>query len=874
MSLKKIMTSFFNMGHNEWEKNNHALALWAWQLNGDVNPGNPDGYLLIIKKLEEAGYLDSAIEFAKFAARKMDGNINLTREIAMLSEKRMNWNEAGRQWELLLGTSVAQAEDYQRTVICFLYLKDFQKANRYLMEALAIFPGNIRLVELLPAFFRAKGEKYNEIQAWRTVLGRFPNHMEACYNKIFDIYLGLNEIHCAGEVIEEALSELPTSSALILRRARLATVKKDWEAADIRWRENIEQSPKIFSYSGAVYSLIAQDRLDDAEALIGQIPMTTLQQAYVKDMADMKATIFTRRKQFSELEILWDQYRQQHPDDLHGYIQGLRHAINQNNQTKGEDLFKTIERSDFDVYGLPLFLDICFDLLLNDLKIKASFDICLSRLKYLLNEPVKGEDNFVPRFLFKIVREGWRSLASYKNIKVMVAKAIPELLKSQPVTPTMELTVLGLDGICDDLFDVKNLMINCFLEHNFYTKCYTFREEHENNKIRKMFLEYVKASMKDGLVGLSHQQIYMMALFVSALDHDLFLQFLTIVDNIFWYSLPDEREAVGLLRSIAGKIKKRVIATEIDHCTSQKKLTIALCVSGQLRGFKQAYPTWERLGLEQHNVDIFVHTWKNPGAQIPTLMHADRCFKGNFLNAYRLELGKADFSFFINKYPSLFDYFKRASDIDVDFIKKFYKTDWAKVEDENNEVFLNWNNQRKMFYKIQACYHMVEDSKKTYDLVFRIRPDMNFISANIDWHDIYDRSSAQSVIFANKKRLIGYSAFYGMGDQLALGTQENMAIYSNAYSNIDEARHGLLYGHVNNFTSHEPLAHTLFIAGIRDELLDNVKRGPLLNPKVLEPYEIRDLLLRDIGTRSCDPTDKALLDACEKDMGNQIRQPD
>ena len=44
-----------------------------------------------------------------------------------------------------------------------------------------------------------------------------------------------------------------------------------------------------------------------------------------------------------------------------------------------------------------------------------------------------------------------------------------------------------------------------------------------------------------------------------------------------------------------------------------RPLRVALCVSGQLRGYKEAFPSWPSLGLDDHQVTTFVHTWQSVG---------------------------------------------------------------------------------------------------------------------------------------------------------------------------------------------------------------------------------------------------------------------
>jgi hypothetical protein len=75
-------------------------------------------------------------------------------------------------------------------------------------------------------------------------------------------------------------------------------------------------------------------------------------------------------------------------------------------------------------------------------------------------------------------------------------------------------------------------------------------------------------------------------------------------------------------------------------------LRIAVCISGQLRGFRQAYPTWTRLGLDHHDCFFAVHAWKKIGRNMPIKSDtAQRCFSGQFLRAYKDVVSRMGYDF-------------------------------------------------------------------------------------------------------------------------------------------------------------------------------------------------------------------------------------
>ena len=46
---------------------------------------------------------------------------------------------------------------------------------------------------------------------------------------------------------------------------------------------------------------------------------------------------------------------------------------------------------------------------------------------------------------------------------------------------------------------------------------------------------------------------------------------------------------------------------------SRRKIRIAVCVSGQLRGYAKAFPTWKDTLLQHVDYDLFVHSWARVG---------------------------------------------------------------------------------------------------------------------------------------------------------------------------------------------------------------------------------------------------------------------
>src|SRR5262249_8363825 len=137
-----------------------------------------------------------------------------------------------------------------------------------------------------------------------------------------------------------------------------------------------------------------------------------------------------------------------------------------------------------------------------------------------------------------------------------------------------------------------------------------------------------------------------------------------------------------------------------------KRLRIAVCVSGQLRGFRTAFPTWQALGLDGHDVTYFVHTWRNIGIKPLFRTDPERQPPGFFETFERIRQQVADGTL-IGLYPSLHhrDAFGAKSplvhfEVERDELVALYETEFVVIEDDEAPEFAKFSNQEKMFHKI------------------------------------------------------------------------------------------------------------------------------------------------------------------------------
>lgn len=274
----------------------------------------------------------------------------------------------------------------------------------------------------------------------------------------------------------------------------------------------------------------------------------------------------------------------------------------------------------------------------------------------------------------------------------------------------------------------------------------------------------------------------------------------------------------------------------------RRRFRIAFCISGQLRGYEAVWESWRKSKLfKNHDVSVFVHTWKNTGAKLPTNPQAIRVFSGEFLKAYAAELNRSGAAFLQKKYPSLFGLFDKNSLADLEEIKKFYETDFVKLEDDSTESFLAMSNQEKMYHKIWSCWSLVLNSGLEFDAAIRVRPDKLLVSdAGFYWVESINECISKRAVLcdgAMNRLMVPMGVF--CGDQFAVGGMREMDIYARTIESLKRpdslvrAVHGQ-----ERVVGHSSLALHLTEGNVRYDGLGNRLKMALEDSIVPTPSEI------------------------------------
>lgn len=330
---------------------------------------------------------------------------------------------------------------------------------------------------------------------------------------------------------------------------------------------------------------------------------------------------------------------------------------------------------------------------------------------------------------------------------------------------------------------------------------------------------------------------------------------------------------IGLLCFRHAKRQELLQSISKLPAANKDKLNIAVCISGQLRGYKGNLKNLvDNFGLDQHNFRVFIHTWKNVGRYFPTRKRASRVFGGEFLKAYNnISVNKPEPELkehIKTQYRNFYSLLISSSEASFDVLQEEYKTSDIVIDDEDDGHFSNWTNQEKMHYKIFAAHKLALDSQENFDLIIRIRPDIRYAcKSRVDILDLLNKSRSNGSIFTTDGLFsFGFTEDFAIHDAFAIGIPQAMGVYANTYPNFKWHLKNNTYSFTKEFKGHVSLEHNLFCYGVGVDKIPQRLIGSLKDPEGISIEDIYAALSGDIGSGRQTSEAKYLLDACKKDI--------
>lgn len=311
------------------------------------------------------------------------------------------------------------------------------------------------------------------------------------------------------------------------------------------------------------------------------------------------------------------------------------------------------------------------------------------------------------------------------------------------------------------------------------------------------------------------------------------------------------------------KLQRQKIEDQVT-AVNKRPLKIAICISGQLRGFSKTRDSFNLIGLEKHDVDYYVCVWRDIGRKRPHgNKHLDRIFTPNVAQAFSDILTNQHHSFFDSHFTNLSDYLNKKEDVTHKELCDVYGTKNVKIMEDGDFSFMN--NNQKMYMMINRCWTMIKNPAE-YDLIVRIRPDKEIKSFDLDLN-YFSKHYSNDTIIADKTGSIHTDDVF-MGDQFAMSGPKVMEIYSSTFTRCFERKGVFKFDEYSELKPHTSLCASMLYEDVN--IIDGsnyIKFGELIDPKALDLNLLRKLIDEDSKNLNSELID-AIHCAIERDEKN------
>lgn len=332
----------------------------------------------------------------------------------------------------------------------------------------------------------------------------------------------------------------------------------------------------------------------------------------------------------------------------------------------------------------------------------------------------------------------------------------------------------------------------------------------------------------------------------------------------------------GILLNLLAQYKTKqklhsYIITRLFKCSSlntiiSKKPKVALCISGQLRGYKEAFESINKYIINNKTieVDTYVHSWVNIGARQLSAINIERLSSANNFNKVFKEISQGFTEKELQeKYFSLNNLICKDQLVTEEELKLFYNTPYVVLEDDHEDKFKQMTNSEKMYYKMYEVNKLVKESKKSYDIVIRIRPDIKIEQMfALSWKQIIRNCNLNNTVYGDSYTYALDFSLFAMSEAVIIGSQRNMDIYNSTWGNMKYFQKNKIPG--DKFQAHEAGAFRLWMSNAKMETLKNFIFSAC-NQKKLSIIEI-SIAIEDELKESICKYDKLLLKAIHKDL--------
>ena len=863
-----------------------ALQRWA-----AIRSGMPEaeiGYTEGARALLDAGQVDEADALTAQAMQSWPENAAIARSWADLAVRRQAWPEALDRWTKVRGLLPDMPEGFVQGARALDALGRHAEAEALLGQGCDANPNHFGLANEWADLAMRRKDWSQAIVRWQAAHARFPLEIR-CYTEGARAYTEAGRFDEADALLVEGIERFPGRTDVLFHWAHLAPRSQPPAEILRRWARFRAVFPDHHAgYCFGAWYLQELGRFDDAEALAaqaleklpnhpevlltwGQIAQRrgdvgALVERYseavrrVPDHRELARRLIRGLVQARDSERAWtalEQARIRWPDDA----DFVRQAI---------DLAEGADRADtaFAVWAaLPPSTPQAIELAWKLFQQGQPDEKARQLLRVLAAEKDPGTRDWLP-----VLRDIGRFCATQPDVAAFVrdfmASEAPDVF-----TPSVRAVVRrDLDMPFTDA-ETRALLTEIVggkraaLAAHLFCQTWMRRDASRTDWLAGLLSEVVaeKLSQPGWPSAGDRDEVLSWLVFAAVYSHPTFRALIATARRTWPAAEGPLTDPAGV---VASMVRHAPATPARRHAAPTRRLKIALCVSGQLRGYTAAFPSWSHLGLDAHDTTIFVDAWRDIGRNWQRIWH----FVRPRPNLHFILTGPDAAMSLTTRYPTLAAAVL-ASDADPRALSDLYGTKYVRLENDKDGGFLGRPNVWKMHYKIERAHHFALEHGRDFDLFVRIRPDIAIAPGPAtDWAEIYARSRAERLIFTDASLRFVYDKIE-LGDQFAAGTRDTMDVYASMLSNLEWCREAKAqpYGLPDRLRNHEALGLMTLYRGILAEPLPALRNARLLDPTMLSVAEIYDLLRRDLSTREMDGLDRDFMAACEQTIGEQTR---
>jgi tetratricopeptide (TPR) repeat protein len=852
-----------------------------------IFPDDPSVVVDGSRALSAAGRLDDADAMLAEAMQRPAPHEAIIRAWAEVAMRRQIWPDAMQRWEIARQHFPNMAVAYAEGSRALRMAGRPADAEALLDDAVVRFPldSSVRF-----AWADLANDRADAYRRWETARSLFPTEAAPWIGSA----AALVDAHRwpeADALLTQGMAELPHSQELMFHWALRARHSPTAGLAFDRWRQVRETFPEFVpGYTFGASTLLDAGRFDDAEALISaaseRFPHDT-------DVMRLGAEIAVRR---GELDRAVDRFvvaTRMNPGDIglaRRWIETLDALQRHDDTLAALDTVRRIWPRDgaflrrraalaikigrFDQVR-ELWRSIAADPGLSEeagcdiawaiYQESPPADIARDVLLFLLREKDTGTRDWLPVLAAMIQTRGLKPHLAHQAREIMDAADEPGETATVDVLRCALLYEYSDDDIRRYLKDYVArgrvaLTGHLFCQNYWKTKTGMFE------RFTAVFEEYLAEKLREPKWIREDNATELLAYLNFAAVHsdtayaDLVHAMRTRLDLGAMQSLG--------LHTIEGAAANIALMTRVDASTAatpKRRLRIAICVSGQLRGFQQAFATWRHLRLEDHDVSVFVHVWKEIGRNWQRIWS----FAAPNPKLYDTLVGPSGLAILRGRYPNLVEAAVAAAaennEADEAMLRDVYNTPFVRIEDDRSDQFRGRHNLWKMHYKIEQAHRLALEDGRKFDLMIRLRPDREFLPGDApDWNAVHANSRDRKVVFTDSPYLFTERQTW-LGDQFAVGTQEVMDVYSAVSSDMEQfAFAGAFPPDVpKQINPHTNLFYLTFYRGLLGRAMPAVTFGALLDPAMLSAANVLALIQRDVVGRTLDDFDLQMIAACQ-----------